>query len=112
MVNRVILEGCNGEWAQECYLPVLIRKAVGGEIELWAVDIENEIKLNNPEVKRAWHVAQSNNRARYLNKSKDIRGYGELSSANYVFVVAPDQYHCEIAEFWLERLAPGGKNIY
>ena len=108
-MRRAILEGCNSEWAQECYLPVLIKKAVGEEIKLWAVDIENEIKLNNPEVERAWHVAQSNNMAGYLNKSKDIQGYGELSSADYVFVVAPDQFHSEIARHWLDGLAPKGK---
>lgn len=105
----IVLEGCNGEWAQKCYLPILIGKAAREETELWAVDIENEIKLTNPEVERAWHVAQSNNRARYLNKSKDIQGYGELSIANYVFVVAPDQFHSKITRRWLERLAPKGK---
>jgi len=108
-VKRVILEGCNGEWARECYLPFLIGKAARGEIELWAVDIGDKIKLGNAKVKKDWQVAQSKNKARYLNKSKDIQIYSELSSANYVFVVTPDRFHCEIAGFRLERLAPGGK---
>lgn len=109
MVKRVILEGCNGEWAQECYLPVLIRKAVGGKIELCAVDIEDKIELNNPEIERLWQVAQSNNRALYLNKSKDIQRYNELSGADYVFIVTPDRFHCEIARFWLDGLTAEGK---
>ena len=107
--KKVILEGCNGEWAQECYLPLLVKKAAKGEIELWAVDIEDEIKLGNPQAKKDWQVARSKNRAQYLNKNKDIQIYSELSNADHIFVVAPDRVHCEIATFFLDRLATGGK---
>ena len=105
----VILEGCNGEWAQERYLPVLIRKAAGGEIELWAVDIEDSIKLGTSEIEKDWQIARSKNRAYYLNKDKDTQNYRGLSNADYIFIVTPDQTHCQVAEFWLERLNLKGK---
>jgi len=108
-LKKIILEGCNGEWAQERYLPVLIKKAAGGEIQLWAVDIGNSIELSTPEIEEDWQIAQSKNRACYLNKSTDTQNYQALSNADCVFVVAPDQFHSEIARHWLERLAPEGK---
>jgi len=107
--RKVILEGCNGEWAQESYLPALIRKAAGEEIELWAVDIEGEIKLSSPKIEKDWRIAHSKNRGCYLNKSKDTENYGGLHNADYVFVVAPGRFHSEIAISWLDRLAPEGK---
>ena len=108
-MKKVILEGGNGEWARKHYLPVLVRKAAEGGIELWVVDIEDSIKLSTSEIEKDWQVAQSKNRARYLNKSKDMQNYRELSNTDYIFIVVPDQFHSEIAAFWLERLAPGGK---
>jgi len=62
MLRKIILEGCNGVWAQERYLPFLVEKAVKGEIELWAVDIEDSIKLGTSEVKKDWQVARSKNK--------------------------------------------------
>ena len=108
-MKKVILEGCNGEWAQKCYLPILIGEAAKGEIELWAVDIGNKIELNSPEIEKEWQVTQNKGKACYLNKSKDTQNYRELSNADFVFVVAPDQFHSKIATFWLDRLAPQGK---
>jgi len=107
VVRRVVLEGCNGDWAQKHYLPFLIEKAAKGEMELWAVDIVDSIKLGNSQVKKEWKNAQSNNWAYYLNKN--IHHYNELSNANHVFAVTPDRSHCQIAELWLDRLALEGK---
>jgi len=107
--DKVILEGCNGEWAQECYLPLLTKKAAKEEIELWAVDIQHGLKLSNPEIEKDWRVAKSKNKTCYLNKSTDRQSYRELSDADYVFIVTPDKYHRKVAESWLGRLAPEGK---
>ncbi len=107
--KKVVLEGCNGEWAQERYLPFLVAKAARGDIELWAIDIGDEIQLKNPEIKKSWEVAQNYDKAHYLNKIKNEQSYNRFSDATYVFIVTPDQYHCQIAEFWLGRLAPEGK---
>ncbi len=106
-MRRVVLEGCNGDWAQKHYLSVLLGNAAKGNIELWMVDIEDKIKLGS--LQKDWQVAQSRNGAHYLNKNKDTKIYRELSNANYVFIVAPDRFHSIIATFWLERLAPEGK---
>lgn len=108
-MKKVILEGCNGDWAQKRYLPFLVEKAAKEEIELWAVDIKDKIKLGSIQVEEDWRVARSKNRACYLNKSKDTQTYGELSNANYIFIITPDQFHSKIARGWLDGLAPGGR---
>lgn len=105
----IVLEGCNGEWAQERYLPFMIEKAAKGTIELWVVDIEPQIKLSAPDVAVLWQAAQSKSKACYVNKTINKESYERLSKIDYVFIVTPDQYHSEIAEFWLGRLAPKGK---
>lgn len=99
-MKRVALEGCNGKWAQKYYLPVLIKKARKGEIELWAVDVKGE----SP-------AAGERGNSQYLNKdkNKDKQSYNNLSDVDYVFIVTPDKYHCQTAEFWLDRLTSGGK---
>ena len=107
-MRRVILEGCNGEWAQECYLPFLIEKAAKGNIELWAVDIQPQINLS-ADVAALWQAVQGDGKACYVDKIRNKESYERLSDMNYVFVVTPGQYHCEIAEFWLKRLSPKGK---
>lgn len=106
-MKRIVLEGCNGDWSQKQYLPVLAKEAARGNIELWAVDIGDKIKLDSPQLEKDWQVAQRKNRAHYLNK--DTQAYKKLSNVDYVFIVAPDQFHSEITIFWLERLAPEGK---
>ena len=63
LAKKIVLEGSNGDWAQERYLPALTRKAAGGEIELWAVDIEDPIKLDCPEARTNWPMAQNNKRS-------------------------------------------------
>jgi predicted dehydrogenase len=108
-MKLVVLEGCNGEWAQECYLPFLAREAAKGNIKLWAVDIEPEIKLSTPAISALWRDAISKGNARYLDKTRNKESYETTYSVNYVFIVTPDQYHCEIAEFWRERLNVRGK---
>jgi predicted dehydrogenase len=107
---RVVLEGCNGEWAQEHYLPLLVNKAAGGEIRLWAIDIQQQIKFATQNVAGLWQIARSKGNALYLHNIRDNVAPHEIpASIDYVFIVTPDRYHCEIAEFWLERLNNGGK---
>lgn len=107
--RKIVLEGCNGEWAQKWYFPCLLRKAANGAIELWAVDIDPEIRLNSPGSTTLWHVAQSKGKACYLDKTRDKKTYQRLSNIDNVFVVTPDKYHCEIGKFWLERLIQKGR---
>jgi predicted dehydrogenase len=107
--RKVVLEGCNGKWAQKHYLPVLTEKAAKGKIELWAVDIKANVEKGNKKVAEAWQTAQDLNKAYYINKEKDRRIYDELSDVDCVFVVTPDRHHCQIAEFWLDRLSANGK---
>jgi len=103
--KRVVLEGCNGSWAQEHYLPFLMKLAAREEIELWAIDVEEELKLDQAETREAWVIAKKR-KAHYVNKSKEVELYNELSAADFVFVVSPAEFHSEIAEFWLSRASP------
>jgi len=107
--KNIVLEGCNGEWSQRHYLPLLVNKAARGDIKLWAIDVEDEIKLKDPQIRKSYEIAQSHHKAHYLNKIKHEQSYKGFSDATYVFIVTPDQYHSQIAEFWLGRLAPKGK---
>lgn len=107
--KKIILEGCNGEWSQGHYLPLLAQRAAREDIELWAIDLEDEIQLRNSQIKRSWEEAHGHHKAHYLNKIEMGQSYKRFSDVTYVFIVTPDQYHCQIAEFWLGRLAPEGK---
>ena len=69
--KKIVLEGSNGDWAQERYLPALTQKVALGEIELWAVDVAEKIKLGSSQLEKDWLAAQNENQAHYLNKYKD-----------------------------------------
>jgi predicted dehydrogenase len=110
MNNLIVLEGCNGEWSQKCYLPFLVNKAAEGKIQLWAIDIQPQVKLTAQNVAGLWQAAKSKGSACYLRKrSGNIESYEIPTNIDYVFIVTPDQYHCEIAEFWRERLNTRGR---
>ena len=55
--KKIVLEGCNGDWAQKHYLPPLLEKAAKGAIELWAVDRKDNVKLGG--LQKDWQAAQS-----------------------------------------------------
>lgn len=105
VLKKIVLEGC-GDWARRRYLPLLTQKAEKGELELLAIDVVPE---PGDFVGELWHVAKDQNRARYLNKYHHREEYHTLADVDYVLIVAPDQFHCQIAEFWLPRLTPTGK---
>lgn len=106
---KVVLAGCNGDWAQKRYLPFLIEKAKRGDVTLWATDIQSEIKLDSPASHSLWRIAEGKGRAHYLNEGKDMKSLGIHRDVDYVFIVTPDRCHCNVAEFWLNRLSPKGK---
>ena len=108
-MKQAVLEGCNGEWSQKSYLPLLIRKAKKGNLNLWAIDIESQIKLNDPIISSLWQEAINKGNARYLDKIRNPEFFKVIDKSDYVFIVTPDQQHCEVAEFWLERLSTEGK---
>lgn len=105
-LKKVVLEGCNGNWARKRYLPLLTQKAAKNELELLAIDVVPEAGDFAAEL---WHAAKDHNRVCYLNKSRYKEEYHRLTEVDCVFIVAPDQFHCQIAEFWLLRLTPTGK---
>lgn len=107
--KRVVLAGCNGEWAQKRYLPFLIEKAKRGDITLWATDIQPEIKLNSPRSRSLFKTAKSKGKACYLDMTKSVESCEIPWNVDYVFIVTPDRCHCEVAEFWLSRLSTTGK---
>ncbi len=107
--KKVVLEGCNGEWAQKHYLPFLIEKAMIRDITLWAVDIQPDIKPSSTDSHSLWRIAEGKGRAHYLNADKGRESLGVPRNVDYVFIVTPDRCHCEVAEFWLSRLGIEGK---
>ena len=106
-MKKIILEGCNGDWSQKHYLPFLIKKVIEGDFELWAIDRNSEMRIDIPKINKLWQKAQNN--VHYLNKEKNKKIYETLSNIDYVFIVTPDRFHCEIAEFWLDRLSSNGR---
>ena len=108
-MKLVVLEGCNGEWSQELYLPFLADKAKQGMIKLWALDVVPKIKLATPKTLGLWRDAKNKDNARYLNKHDNVKPDEIPANVDHVFIAAPDKYHCEIAKFWLEHLNTGGK---
>ncbi len=106
--RKVVLEGCNGEWAQKHYFPALLEEAYREEIELWAIDIKPRVRIDN-SFKNLWTSCEKYNKVHYLNKIKDKELYEHLSDIDYVFVIVPDKYHSEVAEGWINRLSPNGK---
>jgi predicted dehydrogenase len=107
--KRVILAGCNGEWAQKHYLPYLIEKAKRGDITLWATDIQSQVKLDSPGIVSLWQTAKNKGNACYLDMTKSMESCEIPWNVDYVFIVTPDRCHCEVAEFWLSRLSTTGK---
>jgi len=105
-LRKVVLEGCNGNWARQHYLPFLAQKAEKGELELLAIDVVPE---PGDFATTSWNTAKAENRAYYLDKSRYREEYYQLTEVDFVFIVVPDQFHCQIAEFWLSRLTPTGK---
>lgn len=107
--KKVILAGCNSDWAQERYLPFLIEKAVIGDITLWATDVQSKIKLNFPRSHSLWQTAKTKGKACYLDMTKSKESREIPRNVDYVFIVTPDWCHCKVAEFWLNRLSTNGK---
>jgi predicted dehydrogenase len=107
-MKQVVLEGCNGEWAQACYLPFLASKAKESIIQLWAIDIESQIKLVSPKVAASWREVKNKGNARYLDKTGNPEFFKAINKANYVFIVTPDRTHCDVAETYMGRLNADG----
>jgi len=107
-IQQVVLEGCNGVWAREHYLPFLANKAAEGSIKLLAVDVEREVKLSGANVASSWRSAASRGNAVFINKRENESYHDVMSAADLVLVVTPDRYHCSIARSWLSRLTEGG----
>ncbi|MFO8101530.1 MAG: hypothetical protein R6U37_05100 [Dehalococcoidia bacterium] len=108
-MKKIILEGCNTEWAQLHYLPTLLESVQEGKTELLAIGIEPEIRLGDPYIKKLWHVLAHSRSVRYINKND--RQHSDTSDITHVFVVTPDRYHSSVASYWLDHIDPRG-NIF
>ena len=110
--KKVVLEGSNGEWSQKRYLPFLVEKASKGSVELWAIDISHQPRLEGM-TRHWWRATTDLGRVHYFNKLSPIdkHRYSALSQANTVLIVTPDRSHCSVAKFWLSRLDAEGKIV-
>ncbi len=107
--TKVVLEGCNGEWAQQRYLPFLVDVADKRNTELWAVDLDPQIKLASPGVTALWQSSRSKGKSCYIDDSSGRQTIEKPDEVSHVFIITPDSCHSKKAAFWLERLAPEGR---
>jgi len=107
--KKVVLEGCNGDWAQQRYLSFLTAEADKQNTELWALDLAPQIKLANPSITALWQSSRGKGKARYIDKSSSRETLDRPDDVSHIFIVTPDKFHAEVATFWLERLASDGR---
>ena len=87
-MKLVVLEGCNSEWSQDYYLPLLAKKAKEGIIQLLAVDIKPQIKLASLKTAGLWRDAKNKDNAGYLNKNDNIKTINRIADAFEVILIA------------------------
>lgn len=106
MDKKVVLEGCLGDWSKKSYIESLAERARLGKIELYAVDVRD---IREDEDKAEYYKIP----VIFVNrKSKEgKKKYNTIKDVDFVFVVAPHEFHCDIADYWLEegRLNKNGK---
>ena len=106
MDKKVVLEGCLGDWSKKSYIEPLAERARLGKIELYAVDVRD---IKEDEDKAEYYKIP----VIFVNrKSKEgKKKYNTIKDVDFVFVVAPHEFHCDIADYWLEegRLNENGK---
>ena len=107
--KKVVLEGCNGEWAQQRYLPSLVSGSDKRNIQLWAFDLDPEIKLPTPVIAAQWQSSHDKGKCCYQNKSDGTIEVDRPYQVDYVFVVTPDHSHSKVVMSWLKRLAQQGQ---
>jgi hypothetical protein len=107
--KKIVIEGCNGEWAQQRYIPSLIVEAAKRNAELWAFDLKPEIKLPTSSLLSQWNSFQDKGKFCYQNKANSSKQPDRPYQVDYVFVVTPDNSHTIVATSWIDRLAPKGK---
>jgi predicted dehydrogenase len=100
----VVLEGCLGDWAKKSYIEDLAKRAEKREIVLYAVDVRDRKKDEEK-------YDQYRKLVYFVNKVKDKKMYEKIPKADFVFIVTPHEFHCAIADHWLEdeRLKATGK---
>ena len=106
MDKKVVLEGCLGDWSKKSYIEPLAERARLDTIELYAVDIRD---IREDEDKAEYYKSPVIFVNRKLKEGK--KEYDTIKDVDFVFVVAPHEFHCDIADHWLEegRLNKNGK---
>lgn len=109
----IVLEGCNGDWAQKQYLLPLLKFNNEGadkpESDLFAADISKEIRFSSTSIAANWHKVLADGKAGYINKNVDKSEYETMATADLIFIVTPPECHIKIAELWLPKLGKAGK---
>ena len=100
----VVLEGCLGDWAKKSYIEDLAERAKKREIVMYAVDVRDKEESEEK-------YDQYKKLVYFVNKVKDKTMYDKIPKADFVFIVTPHEFHCAIADHWLEddRLKTTGK---
>jgi len=98
MVKKVVLEGCLGDWSKKSYIEPLAERARQGTIELYAVDVRD---IREDEDKVEYYESP----VLFVNRKSEEgkKEYEKIEDVDFVFIVAPHEFHCKIAEHWLEK---------
>jgi len=91
--EKVILEGYLGDWAQKSYFRNLAEKAGQSKITFYAVDIR-------PAPSPVGNYKKS---VIFVDKKSENVKYKAINDVDYVFIVTPHEFHCLIAEHWLQK---------
>ncbi len=90
--EKAVLEGYLGDWGQKSYFKALVEKAHREKIELYNVD-----------VKPPPFAEPYKNGIYFVDKKSDATQYNTIDNVDYVFIAAPHEFHCAIAEHWLKK---------
>ena len=91
--EKAVLEGYLGDWAQKSYFKNLAEKAERGKIKFYAVEIRSPISL----------IENYEDSVIFVDKKSENATYKAINNVDYVFIVTPHEFHCAIAEHWLEK---------
>lgn len=94
VVRKVVLEGCLGDWSRKSYIGTLAQKARESEIVLYAVDTKDLKDIERTDYEDPIH---------FVNKESNWAAYNAIDQVDFVFIVAPHEFHCKIAGHWLEK---------
>ena len=89
--KTIILEGCNGMWAQQEYISVLLSKLKdktnNPKSLLVVTDKSKEVKLSSDFIAAKWYQAFTDRETCYIDKETNRPEHDSIPKADFVFIV-------------------------